>query len=133
MKRKEGNPELLQISKENADSHILQHSMLSSKRKQSSAEVCKTTHVVRVPLSNPQAATLLPWKAPEGGGKPHTDHTAETAPALPCLGMLMVKVKAARSTSELEAMEELQEWAMGMGSIHLQTHCLPYQKALQDP
>lgn len=28
-------------------------------------------------------------------------------------------------TTELEAMEEMQDWAMGMGNLNLQAHSLP--------
>lgn len=47
---------------------------------------------------------------------PYTEHATEIAPALPCLsGGITHKGKVVEYIPELEAMEEMQDWAMGMG------------------
>lgn len=60
---------------------------------------------------------------------PYTDHATEIAPALLCLsGGVTHKGKVVENIPELEATEEVQDRAMGMGSINLQTHGLSCQE-----
>jgi len=60
---------------------------------------------------------------------PYIDHATEIAPAQPCLSRSVThKGKVVEYIPELEAMEAMQDWAMGIGSINLRAYGLPYQE-----
>ena len=89
-------------------------------------------HGIRA-VEQPAVCNTPPLESPKKKHRwerdPYTDHATEIAPALPCLsGSVTHKGKVVEYIPELEAMEGMQDWAMGMGSINLQTHGLPYQE-----
>lgn len=59
-----------------------------------------------------------------GNGPVHT--RTEIAPVLLCFrGSIIHKGKVVEYITELQAMEEMQDWSMGISSIDLHTHGLP--------